>query len=63
MALRITNSTVFRAQEIVLAYPKLSAWDAVHIALMEAERVNRILAFDCGFDAYPGIHRVPAVGE
>lgn len=49
---------VQRAKEIVLAYPGLSARDALHVAVMEAQRVRRILTFDAGFDAYAGIERV-----
>jgi len=49
---------VQRAKEIVLSYPGLSARDALHVAVMESQRVRRILTFDAGFDAYVGIERV-----
>jgi hypothetical protein len=49
---------VQRAKELVLAFPGLSARDSVHIAVMEAHRIRRILSFDAGFDEYAGIERV-----
>ena len=56
----IEASAVLRARDIVLAYPRLSSRDALHVATMEANGVRRILTFDTGFDAYPGIERIPA---
>ena len=49
---------VQRAKDVVLAYPGLSARDSLHVAVMEAHRVRRILTFDAGFDDYPGLERV-----
>ena len=49
---------VLRARDIVLAYPRLSARDAVHAAVMEAQGVSAIFTFDAGFDAYPGLVRL-----
>lgn len=49
---------VERAKTIVLGKPRLSARDAVHVAVMEREGVRRILTFDTGFDAMPGIERI-----
>ena len=46
-----------RAKEIVLGHPRLSARDALHLAVMEQHGVDRILSFDSGFDGYPGIAR------
>jgi uncharacterized protein len=54
----IELSTVQRAKEVVLAYPRLSARDSLHVAVVEAHRIPRILTFDAGFDAYPGLERV-----
>ena len=54
----IDLAAVSRAREIVLAYPRASARDAVHVAVMEREGVERILTFDVGFDQFPGISRV-----
>jgi uncharacterized protein len=47
-----------RAKEIVLGHPRLSARDAIHLAIMEQHDVGRILSFDSGFDGYPGIARI-----
>jgi hypothetical protein len=47
-----------RAKDIVMGHRRLSARDAVHIAVMEQHRIERILTFDAGFDGFPGISRV-----
>jgi predicted nucleic acid-binding protein len=47
-----------RAKEIVLGNRRLSARDAVHIAVMEQNGIERILSFDAGFDGFPGIARL-----
>lgn len=49
---------VERAKTIVLGRRKLSARDALHVAVMEREGVTRILSFDSGFDALPGVTRL-----
>jgi predicted nucleic acid-binding protein len=46
------------AKDTLLAYPPLSARDAVHIAVMERHSIERIMTFDRGFDAYPGLERM-----
>jgi len=56
--LAIDRKTIERAKEIVLGHRALSARDAVHIAVMELHAIDRILSFDSGFDAFPGITRV-----
>ena len=53
----IQASTVERAKDLVLGYPRLSARDAIHLAVMQAEGVTRIMSFDAAFDAIPGIAR------
>jgi len=47
-----------RAKQIVLAYTALSARDAVHLAIMEQQGIDRILSFDKGFDRFPGVTRL-----
>ncbi len=47
-----------RAKSIVLGSARLSARDALHLAVMEQHSVSRILSFDTGFDGYPGIARL-----
>jgi predicted nucleic acid-binding protein len=47
-----------RARDLVFAFPRLSARDALHVSVMEAHGVTRILSFDRGFDQVSGISRV-----
>ena len=47
-----------RAKEIVLGHRRLSARDAVHLAVMEQHGIERIMTFDSGFDAFPGVTRL-----
>ena len=49
-----------RAKAIVLGKRKLSARDALHAAVMEREGITRIMSFDAGFDALPGLTRMGA---
>jgi predicted nucleic acid-binding protein len=56
----IEHSAVERAKQIVFAYQRLSARDAVHLAVMEQHGIERILTFDSGFDGLPGITRLPS---
>ena len=53
----IDRAAAERAKEIVLGQPRLSARDALHLAVMEQHGIERILSFDSGFDGYPGITR------
>ena len=54
----IDRATVERAKQVVLAYQRLSARDAVHVAAMEQHGIAEILSFDAGFDGLPGITRL-----
>ena len=56
--LDITRSTTERAKHIVQGHRRLSARDAVHLAIMEQHGIDRILSFDSGFDGFPGISRI-----
>ena len=47
-----------RAKQIVLGSPKLSARDALHLAVMGQYGIDEILSFDSGFDEFPGIKRI-----
>jgi uncharacterized protein len=49
---------VERAKAIVFERRKLSARDALHAAVMERWKVTRIMSFDSGFDALPGLTRL-----
>jgi predicted nucleic acid-binding protein len=54
----IEQSAAERAKSIVLGHSQLSARDALHIAVMEQQRIEQILSFDAGFDGFPGIARL-----
>ena len=56
--LPLDRAAVERAKQIVLAYQRLSARDAVHLAVMEQHGIERILSFHSGFDGFPGITRL-----
>lgn len=56
--LSVDHAVVERAKQIVLAYPRLSARDSVHLAVMRQHKIDRILSFDTGLDAFPGISRL-----
>jgi uncharacterized protein len=40
---------------------RLSARDAIHLAVMEQRGIQQILSFDQGFDRYPNIRRITSV--
>lgn len=46
------------AKDILLRYASLSARDAVHAAVMRRHGIDRIMTFDRGFDAHPGVERL-----
>jgi uncharacterized protein len=47
-----------RAKKIVLGHRRMSARDALHLAVMAQHGIDRILTFDSGFDGFPGITRL-----
>lgn len=47
-----------RAKAMVLNVGRLSARDALHVAVMERHGVTRVMSFDADFDAVPGLVRV-----
>jgi predicted nucleic acid-binding protein len=49
---------VERAKTIVFGNERLSARDALHLAVMQKQGVDRILSFDRGFDDFPGVERI-----
>jgi predicted nucleic acid-binding protein len=49
---------VERARDLLLGHPDLSSRDALHASIMRRHGVSRILTFDAGFDAIPGVERV-----
>ncbi|RPI62631.1 MAG: PIN domain-containing protein [Lysobacterales bacterium] len=56
--LPIDRASAERAKDIVMGRRRLSARDALHIAIMEQHGIERILSFDSGFDGLPGITRL-----
>lgn len=56
--LAVDQNVVERAKEIVLGHKRLSARDALHLAMMEQHGIEQILTFDLGFDGFPGIRRL-----
>ena len=50
---------VHAARALLDAIEGLSARDALHVAVMRRAGIRRILSFDQGFDACPGIERLP----
>jgi uncharacterized protein len=56
--LSIDRAVAERAKRIVLGYRRLSARDAVHLAVMEEHGIEQILSFDSGFDGFPGVTRL-----
>ncbi len=54
----VDATNVDRAKAILLGRRGLSARDAIHIAVMELQGIDRILSFDAGFDGFPGIARM-----
>ncbi len=51
-------SEVRSARALIVSVSGLSARDALHVAIMETAGIDRILSFDGGFDACPGIDRL-----
>lgn len=56
----VTVRHVERAKVVLLERRRLSARDALHAAVMEAHGIRRVLSFDRGFDALPGVERIGA---
>ena len=52
------RADVLEARTLLDSTPRLSARDAIHLAVMRREGVNRILSFDRTFDAFPEVERV-----
>jgi hypothetical protein len=56
----IEFADVARSRRIVASTPRLSERDALHIAVMQARDIVRVMSFDAGFDLVSGIERVHA---
>jgi predicted nucleic acid-binding protein len=53
----VEKRDVLRASEITRSHTALSARDALHIAIIERQRVRSILSFDSDFDHWPALRR------
>lgn len=56
--LPIHKPHVERARDILNSVDTVSARDALHLAVMESAGITRMLSYDRGFDAIPGIERL-----
>ena len=56
--LPVRDVDVLRAREIVLGNDRVSARDALHLAIMEQHSIVRIMSFDRGFEGIPGVARL-----
>ena len=56
----IERQDVERARRILMSSQRLSARDALHVAVMQRRDVGTIMSFDRGFDGLPGIVRISA---
>ncbi|MDE0405380.1 MAG: type II toxin-antitoxin system VapC family toxin [Nitrospira sp.] len=54
----VERRDVERVKDIVLSTERLSARDALHLAIMARHGIRRIMSFDEGFDGVPGIIRL-----
>jgi hypothetical protein len=55
----VEEGHVYAAKDILFGHKALSSRDAIHLALMKAHGVTRILTFDSGFDEATGVERLP----
>lgn len=58
LALQLAD--VEKAKNILLGHWSLSARDAIHVAVMQRNKIDRIASFDDDFDQVPGITRIPS---
>lgn len=58
--LAVAVDDVLSARDLLLARWQLSARDALHVAVMQRHGITRIVSFDRGFDAVPGLTRLPS---
>jgi uncharacterized protein len=59
--LAVEDADVFVAKDLIHAHLRLSARDALHVAVMRRHEITEIVSFDRGFDAVAGINRLPAL--
>jgi hypothetical protein len=49
---------VQRARRLLASRDRLSARDALHVAVMQRHEIVRIMSFDTGFDGIDGVERI-----
>ncbi len=54
----IEREDVERGRRVVRTTTRLSARDALHIAVMQRHDVDRVMTFDTGYDGIPGLTRI-----
>ena len=54
----IDAADVENARDVMMGRARLSARDALHVAVMKRRGVERVMSFDTGFDAISWIERV-----
>jgi predicted nucleic acid-binding protein len=54
----VERADVERARRLLKTSSRLSARDAIHLAVMQGRDIGRIMSFDTGFEGLPGIVRV-----
>ena len=55
----VEEADVFAAKGVLFGHPRLSARDALHVAVMRRRQITEIISFDRGFDGLVGIARLP----
>jgi uncharacterized protein len=53
----IEEADVQRARRLLRRVERVSARDALHLAIMQRHDVDEVLSFDAGLDSMPGIRR------
>ena len=54
----VERKDVETAKEILQGTPRLSARDALHVAIMRRHGIDEVMSFDSGFDDLPGVRRL-----
>lgn len=54
----VEGEDVQRAKDLLLGVTKISARDALHVAIMRRHQVRRVMSFDVQFDSVSAIERV-----
>ena len=52
------KTDILAARDLLRSVPRISARDALHVAIMRRRGISRIFSFDRGFDNCPGIERI-----